>query len=393
MIKKIVENVYDVGAIDWDRTLFDEIIPLNQGTSYNAYLIIGSEKTALIDTVDPPKFEELWNNLKQLNVKKIDYIISNHAEQDHSGSLPMMLEKFPEAKVVTNLLCKNIEKDLLGIPDERFIVVKDDETLSLGNKTLQFILTPWVHWPETMVTYLVEDKILFSCDFFGSHVATSDTFNNNPRKTYLEAKRYFAEIMMPFSSFVKKNIEKISKKDIVMIAPSHGVVYDDPDFIINAYKEWIDPKPKNRVLVAYVSMHGSTKKMVDYFADSLSNLGLSVQLRNLVTTDLGELAIDLVDVATIVLATPTMLNGPHPSALYAAYLVNALKPKAKFLGLIGSYSWGGRTKDVIVNTLSGSKAEILPPVLVKGYPKDDDFKSLDELASTIKEKHNMIFTE
>ena len=387
MIKKLTEDVYNVGAIDWDRTLFDEIVPTPQGTSYNAYIVFGKEKTALIDTVEPYKFDELKRNLEELNVKKIDYIISNHAEQDHSGSIPMLLEMFPEAVVITNEKCKGFEMDLLHIPEEKFQVIKEGDTIDLGGKTLEFIFTPWVHWPETMSTYLVEDKILFSCDFFGSHVATSYTFARYYDKVYHEAKRYYAEIMMPFRNFIEKNIKKVEAKEISIIAPSHGPAFDNPEYIINAYKEWIDPTPQNMVLIAFVSMHESTKKMVEYLADALIRKGVDVKIRNLTTGDVGEIAMDLVDVATIIVATPMVLAGAHPNAVYGAYLVNALRPKAKFAGIIGSFSWGGKAVDVIKANLSNLKVDLLEPVFIKGEAKDKDLAKLDELAETIYQKH------
>ncbi len=390
MIKKLTEGVYNVGAIDWDRTLFDEIVPTPQGTSYNAYIVMGREKTALIDTVEPYKFEELKKNLEDLGVKRIDYLISNHAEQDHSGSIPLIMEMFPEAKLITNEKCKNFEMDLLHIPEEKFNIIKEGDTIELGGKTLEFIMTPWVHWPETMSTYLQEDKILFSCDFFGSHVATSYTFARYYDKVYHEAKRYFAEIMMPFRTFIEKNIKKLKEKEIKMIAPSHGPVFDDPEFIIKAYEEWIDPTPQNMVLIAFVSMHESTRKMVEYLSDALVSKGVEVKIRNLVSSDVGEVAMDLVDVATIIIATPMVLAGAHPNAVYGAYLVNALRPKAKFAGIIGSYGWGGRAADIIKNNLSNLKAELLEPVFIKGLPKDEDYKKLDEFANLIYEKHKSI---
>lgn len=197
-IKKLKEDIYFVGALDRDRRLFDELIPLPDGTSYNAYLIKGSEKTALIDSVDPPMYSTLTDNLEELNTEKIDYIISHHAEQDHSGSLPKLIKKYPESKIITNQKCKSMIMDLLPVPDKKFMVVGDDDAVSLGNKTLQFILTPWVHWPETMSTYLKEEKILFSCDFFGSHYAADELFVKDVKEIYNAAKRYYAEIMMPF---------------------------------------------------------------------------------------------------------------------------------------------------------------------------------------------------
>ncbi|WP_035588977.1 FprA family A-type flavoprotein [Hippea jasoniae] len=390
MIKKLTEGVYNVGAIDWDRALFDEIVQTPQGTSYNAYLVVGSEKTALIDTVEPFKWEELESNLKQLNVKKIDYLISNHAEQDHSGCIPKILEMFPEVKLITNKKCMQFEMDLLHIPEDRFTIIDEGDTISLGDKTIEFIMTPWVHWPETMSSYLIEDKILFSCDFFGSHVATSYTFAKYYDKVYHEAKRYYAEIMMPFRNFIEKNIKKVEQKDIKIIAPSHGPAFDNPEYIINAYKEWIDPTPANMALILFVSMHESTRKMVEYLADALESKGVDVKMRNLTTADIGEVAMDLVDVATIVLASPIVLAGAHPNAVYGAYLANALRPKARFGAIIGSYGWGGKAADVLKANLSNLKLELYEPVYIKGLPKADDYSKLDELAEWIETKHKEI---
>ncbi len=387
MIRKIVENVYNVGAVDWERTLFDEIVDLPQGTSYNAYLIIGKEKIALIDTVEPEKYEQLEKNLEKLSVERIDYIISNHAEQDHSGSIPMLLEKYPEAKVVTNAKCKEFEKDLLHLKDEDFVVIKEGDTLELGGKTLEFIMTPWVHWPETMSTFLIEDKIAFTCDFFGSHAATTHTFAEQYDRIYHEAKRYYAEIMMPFRQIIVRNLKKIEEKNPRIIAPSHGPAYSNPQFIMDAYRDWISPETKNEVLIAYVSMHGSTKKMVDYLVDSLADRGMEVKVRDLIHSNLGEIAIDLVDVTTVVIATPTMLAGPHPAAVYMAYLLNALKPKVKLIGIMGSYGWGGRTADILKSNLGALRVDILEPLLIKGLPRDEDYGKIDEFAKKIEEKH------
>jgi flavorubredoxin len=380
-------GIYSVGAIDWDRRLFDELIPLPEGTSYNAYLIKGSEKTALLDTVDPTKGNELLDNLEKLRVQRIDYLVAHHGEQDHSGTITTVLKKYPEAKVVTNPKCKAMLTDLLHIPEEKFITVEDRQTLSLGDKTLEFVYTPWVHWPETFSTYLREDKILFSCDFFGSHLATSDLFVTDEALVYRSAKRYFAEIMMPFRAPIRNNLEKIADLEIKIIAPSHGPVYDEPEFILDAYRDWVSDAVKNEVVIPYVSMHGSTKKIVDYLVDVLMERGITVKPFNLTVTDIGELAMSLVDTATIVIASPTVLAGPHPSAVYAAYLTNVLRPKLKFAAVIGSYGWGGKMIEQIKGILTNLKAEMLEPVLVKGHPKEEDFKSLDRLADEILKRH------
>ncbi len=386
--RKIREQVYYVGAPDWNRTLFDALIPLPDGTSYNAYLVMGGEKTALIDTVDPTKKDILFSYLS--DVSKIDYVISHHAEQDHSGSIPFVLEKYPSAKVVTNPKGKELLKSHLHVPDDRFITVNDGEELSLGNRTLKFIYTPWVHWPETMVSYLVEDRILFTCDLFGSHYATSSLYVENERIVYEAAKRYYAEIMMPFRSIIQKNLEKIKDLHIELIAPSHGPIYNTPNFIIDAYRDWIGDDPKNIVILPYVSMHDSTKIMVDYLADKLIEKGIMVEIFDLSIADIGKIAMALVDAATIIIGTPTVLAGPHPKALYVTYLANVLKPKAKFVSIIGSYGWGGRTLEILKSNLANLNVEILNPVLVKGLPEKEDFKLLDELADAVYLKHKEI---
>ncbi|MCD6445939.1 FprA family A-type flavoprotein [Candidatus Bathyarchaeota archaeon] len=391
--RKLKSNVYWVGAVDWDRRLFDELIPLPDGTSYNAYLVKGSEKTALIDTVDPTMANVLITNLQLLNIEKIDYIIVNHAEQDHSGTLPQILKLYPNAKAVATPKCKNLLMELLLIPEDKIVTVKDGETLSLGDKTLEFIYAPWVHWPETMLTYLREEKILFTCDLFGSHFATSNLYVKDDATLYEAAKRYYAEIMMPFRTVIQKNLEKIKGLNIEIIAPSHGPIYDKPEFILKAYREWVYAPPKNIVVLPYVSMHGSTKKMVEYFVAALVERGVTVKQFNLAKTDIGKLAMALVDAATIVIGSPTVLVGPHPKVVYAVYLANVLRPKLKFASIIGSYGWGGRMMEQIKGLLSNLKVELLEPVIVKGFPKKEDFKALDRLADEILSKHRNIICE
>lgn len=383
--RKIKDRIYWLGSVDWDNRLFDSLIPLPDGTSYNAYLIEGSEKTVLLDSVDPPMADEF---LKQLEaVPKIDYIVSHHAEQDHSGAVPLVLNKFPDAKLISTPKAKGMLADLLTIPEESFITVNDGETLSLGDKTLEFIHTPWVHWPETMSTYLKEDKILFSCDFFGSHISTTDLFVTDNGRVYEAAKRYYAEIMMPFRQIVGKNLDKLANFDIEIIAPSHGQIYPHPSFIIDAYRDWIAGSARNTVVLPYVTMHKSTKIMVDYFVSALVEKGVGVEQFNLAVTDIGKLAMALVDAATIVIGTPTVLAGPHPYAAYCAFLANALRPKAKFLSIIGSYGWGGNTVETLAGMIPNLKVEVLEPVLCKGVPTINDYQALENLAVSIAKKH------
>jgi flavorubredoxin len=384
---KLAEGIYSVGAIDWDRRLFDALIPLPDGTSYNSYLIKGSEKTALIDTVDPTMSGVLLHHLSQHDITRIDYVIANHAEQDHSGTLPLVLEKYPEAKVVCTPRCKDFLIDLLIIPEGKFITVNDKDTISLGNRNLEFIHAPWVHWPETMLTYLKEDKILFPCDLFGSHLATNEPYVTDEGQVYEAAKRYYAEIMMPFRANIQKHLERLKGYAINIIAPSHGPMYNKPEFILKAYHSWVFDEPRNTVIVPYVSMHGSTRNMVIHFVNALTQRGVTVKQFDLMVTDLGKLAMSLVDAATIIIGTPTVLAGPHPNAVYAAFLANALRPKLRFASIIGSYGLGGKTVEQIQAMLPNLKVEILEPVICKGYPREADLKALEKLADTIAQKH------
>lgn len=392
-IRYVKSDVIAVGAIDWDRRLFDKLIPLPQGTSYNSFIIQGSEKTALIDTAYPAKAQELIVNLKNLNIKTLDYIISNHGEPDHSGTIPHLLEIYPEAKVVTNSKCKEILISSLQISEDKFITIKEADTLSLGNKTLSFIIAPWVHWPDTMFTHLIEDKILFTCDFMGSHLATSDLFVKSECEVYEPAKRYFAEIMLPFRPHFKKHLDRVSTLDLDVIAPSHGPIYDKNSikFIIDAHKDWISDEVKNEVIIPYVSMYENTEKMVKYLTDALIAKNIKVTPFNLTETDLGELAVSLVDATTIVIGTSMVLSGPHPHAAYAAYIVNALRPKAKFMSAIGSYGWatalGEKMGEQLKAMMPNLQAEIINPVFVKGLPNEETYKKLDILAEEIYNKH------
>ena len=389
-MRKISENIFWCGCIDWDRRMFDSLIPLPDGTSYNAYFVAGSEKNALIDTVDSDHIEKLEKYLS--SVEKIDYIISNHSEQDHSGAIPFVLNKYKEAKLICTPKAKNILSEHLLFDQSRLLCVNDGENISLGNKTLEFIQTPWTNWPETMVTYLCEDKVLFSCDLFGSHLATTDIFADDQMRVYEAAKRYYAEIMMPFRNHISKYLEKLSLYQINMIAPSHGPIYPNPDFIMNAYKDWVLGNPKNMVTIFYISMHGSTKMMVDYLIDELMKRNISVQRFDLAYSDIGKIAISLVDAGTIILGTPTVIGGAHPHIVSATYLANILNPKAKFVSIIGSLGWGGRVVEQLSKLVPNLKAEFIEPIICKGIPKENDLKLLEKMAETICEKHKTFVT-
>jgi flavorubredoxin len=385
-ISKIVEGVYWVGARDWNRRMFDALIPLPNGTTYNAYLIIGSNKKALIDTVNPGFEKELEDKVAQVvNPTDIDYVIMNHAEPDHAGSIPYIMALNTKAKLVTTAKGAKMAQIFYKVPEERIIAVRDGETLDLGGKTLQFIEAPMLHWPETMFTYLKENKILFPCDFFGSHAAKG-LYDDEIEELLVFAQRYYGEIMMPFRVMGQKALEKIKDLPIDVIAPSHGPIHRNPARILNVYRNWSNGETKQKAIVVYVSMWGSTEKMIKPIVDTLTSEGIEVALYNLTVSDIGDVAKDLVDSRVIVLGAPTVLGGAHPLAVYAAYLVKALKPPAKFGAVLSSYGWGGGAIKNIQEVLGPSKLEIVGALEINGPPSEEDIKQIVDLGKTIANK-------
>jgi len=280
--------------------------------------------------------------------------------------------------------------DHLGVAEDRITVVENGETLSLGDRTFEFIHAPWVHWPETMLTYLREDKVLFTCDLFGSHLATTDLYASDRERVHEAAKRYYAEIMMPFRTIIEKHLKMLQPYEIATIAPSHGPVYDDPSFILDEYRHWVLDPPRNLVVLPYTSMHGSTRVMVEHLIAALVKRDVHVEPFNMTVTDLGRLAINLVDAATIVFGTPTVLAGAHPNVITAAYLTNALRPKLKTAGIIGSYGWGGKAPEQLKGLMGSLKVEWLDPVMCRGLPTKEDLDALDRLADAIAERHEAL---
>ncbi|MCM8777071.1 MAG: FprA family A-type flavoprotein [Candidatus Omnitrophica bacterium] len=385
IVDEIKKDIYGIIMDDWDRRLFDGLIPLPDGTTYNAYLI-KDKKNVLIDTSDPRKIEKFMSIIKEISNGKIDYVVSNHSEQDHSGGLPAVLSVFPDAKVITSEKGAALLNKLLLIPSEKFLKVQNGEEIDIGDRRLKFFNTPWVHWPETIITYSIKDRALFPCDLFGSHLATSNFYASSNDRVYEAAKRYYAEIMMPFRGHIKKHLDLIEGLKPEIIAPSHGPVHNNPEFIMNAYKDWVSDNVKNEVVIPYVSMHGSVEKMVDYFVDELIKRDIEVKPFNLTVTDTGGLAMSLVDAATVVLGTPAVLGGPHPLVVYAAYLFKVLRPKTKFASVIGSFGWGSNMLKIITDILP-QDIEIIEPVMVNGYPRKDDIDALKTLADNILKKH------
>jgi len=384
--KEIKPGIYWVGAKDWNRRIFDALIPLPQGTSYNAYLVKGREKTALIDTVNPEFKEELAKKIGQvIDLTDLDYLVMNHAEPDHAGTIPFVLQVSKGATFIATEKGAKMAQRFYNVPEERIKIVKDGDIIELGGKTLKFIEAPWLHWPETMFSYLVEERILFSCDFFGAHTAFG-LYDEDVEEIIPFARRYFGEIMMPFKSMGKKALEKIKELEIEIIAPSHGPIYKNPARILGVYRKWTAGETKEKAIIVYVSMWNSTEAMIKTMLETLLSEGVEVSLYNLSNADIGEIAKDLVDSRAIVLGTPTVLGGMHPLALYGTYLVKALSPPLKYGAILSSYGWGGGAVRQALKILGPTKIEVVGTLEVNGPPSAEDHQKIIEIGRQLSRR-------
>ncbi len=385
-IVELSKNVYWVGIRDWNRRLFDALIPLPKGTTYNSYLVLGDSKKALIDTVNPG-FEKEWEEKIRRLVEPadVDYVVMNHAEPDHSGSIPFIMSLNHKATLVTSVRGAEMAQVFYDVPNDRIKPMHDGETIDLGGKTLRFIEAPMLHWPETMFTYLPEDKILFPCDFFGLHVAEG-VYDDEVEDLLIFAQRYFGEIMMPFRFNGQRAMEKIKDLDIRVIAPSHGPIHDKPDTILNAYRKWVNGETRQKAVIVYVTMWNSTEKMIRVISETLASEGIEVMRHNLANADIADVARDLVDARAIVLGVPTVLGGAHPLGVHATNLVKVLKPPAKYVVVLSSYGWGAGAIKNIQEVLGPTKMEIIGAMEVKGPPSERDATKIVEIGKALAGK-------
>lgn len=392
-LEKIIDRVYSVGAQHPDRELFDAFMPLHYGTTYNSYYIQGSAATALIDPVDPEKLSQLLHALNELKVEKVDYIINLHTEQDHSGGTVYLLDRWPDAKLVGSVKVAELAASHLHIDPSSYQIVKDGDELSLGDKTLVFKTVPFAHWPDNTTAYLKEDRILFSSDLFGNHLACGTLFNQDLERQKEAARAYYAEIMMPFRTQCKKYAEYFRALDPVMIAPAHGPLWQNPADILDLYDQWAGDYYDRQVVIGYVSMHESTWEMVQRLVLRLNQMGIPYSLHNLgahrdsMSVEVGMMAAELVTAPIFVLASPTVLTNPHPAAMYASVVVDILKPKVKYFGFMGSYGWATKApKTIEAVTPNLTKVERLEPLMVKGSPTVEDYAQIDAYAELLAAK-------
>ncbi len=385
-VPEISEGVHWVGARDWNRRIFDALIPLPHGTTYNAYLVEGNDKTALIDTVNPGFEEELEAKVNQVtDLAELNYLVMNHAEPDHAGAIPYVMELARDAQLITTEKGATMAQLYYNVPEKRTTTVQDWDVIDLGGRTLKFVEAPWLHWPETMFTYLVENKTLFPCDFMGFHSAYG-VYDDQVDDLMSSAQSYFGEIMMPFSKMGSRALKKIEDLEIDMIAPSHGPIHRNPEKILEAYRRWTAGETEEKVIVVYVTMWNSTEAMIEAMVETLLAEGLAVTLHNLVTADLGDIVRDLVDSRAIVLGAPTVLGGMHPLAIYAAHLVKALRPPLKYGAVLSSYGWGGGAVKQAAEILGPTKIEVVGTVEVNGPPSSDTYGRVEDLAEQLAAK-------
>jgi flavorubredoxin len=388
---QLAEGVYWVGAIDWNIRNFHGY-STHVGTTYNAYLIVG-HKIALIDTVKLPFLSQLLSRVNQIvPFADIDYVISNHVEMDHSGSLPQVMREAKRAKLIT------LEKFGEGGLKKHFycdwptIPVKEGSELDLGKRKLTFIPTPMLHWPDSMCTYLIDDKILFSMDAFGQHLATSKRFDDEVGLDAImpQAAKYYANILMPFGDLIVKAVEKLSSVDIHMIAPSHGVIWRSHlNDIVSAYASWGKGDSIPKALVIYDTMWGSTEKMALALSEGIASEGVEVKVYNLTDSDKSDIIKEVLDARVILVGSPTLNNGIFPSVAEFLCYLKGLKPRNKLGAAFGSYGWSGGAVKAIQQGLEQTGTDVVESDLtIKFVPDQQELCKCTEFGVTMAKKVN-----
>ncbi len=356
MIEQIAENVYWVGVVDWDlRSFHGHELSTHRGTTYNAYLIL-DEKTVLIDTVWAPFKEELLAGISQIiDPSAIDIVVANHAETDHAGALPEVLRHAPEATVICS---KMGEKNIRGHfhLDWNFKTVTAGDTLGIGRETLHFIPAPMLHWPDSMFTYLSEEKILMPNDAFGQHYASAFRFNDMVDQTelYQEALKYYVNILTPFSRQVTKKIDELLALELPvdMIAPSHGVIWrEEPLQIVEKYRQWAAQQPERRAVLLYDSMWQATRRMAEAIGDGLAEVGMPFKLIDLAVTDHNDALVEVFKSAIVCMGSPTFNADVLPTVSAMLTAVKGLKFKNKKGLAFGSFGWSGESVELMEQRL------------------------------------------
>jgi len=389
---KVLENIYWVGAVDWNLRHFHGFTySTHRGTTYNAYLII-DKKVALVDTVQHSFAGEMMARIREIiDPSKIDYIIANHVESDHSGSIAEILKHAPNATVVGTANCqKGLEKHYFG--NWKFQVVKTGDTLSLGDRTLSFLEATMLHWPDSMFTYIEKDALLLPNDGFGQHLATSKRFDDEVDQNILmwEAAKYYANILWPFSALVTRKIEEVQKLGlkIDMIAPSHGVIWrKDPMKIVKAYLRWASGEAKKKVLIVYDTMWESTEKMAKTMLEGISSEGVEATLYRLPFSDEGDIIGELLETKGLLVGSATINNGILPTVAPFLREIEGLRPRNKLAAAFGSFGWGGGATATIEKSLKSAGMELaVPALMVKWVPDKTELQKCYEYGREFAKK-------
>ncbi len=390
-ITNFAPGVHYVGVNDRTTELFEELWMIPLGVTYNSYLIVGNEKTALIDTVAEGFYLELEANIKAvLGDRRLDYIVVNHMEQDHSGSIELLKKEYPEVTIVGNAKTADMLNGFYGI-NQGVHIVKDGDSLDLGGKTLTFYMTPMLHWPETMMTYLTQDGVLFSGDAFGCFGALAGAVVDsdlNPGMYWMEMYRYYAAIVAKYGISVKNAMKKLAALDLQYIASTHGPVWhDNLQRVVGIYADLAEWKAEKGVVVAYASMHGNTAKAAELVARRLAEKGVkNVVLQNLSNNDISYVLMNMARYNGIIIGGTTYNAEINPRV---ALLLRALKgsnAQNRIVGCFGCYSWAPGVTKKMMAALDGLKVTTLEPVEFKQSVGADDLSSLNALADAMASK-------
>jgi flavorubredoxin len=378
---KLRENIWWVGGIDWDLRDFHGYVT-QRGSSYNAYLII-DEKITLIDNVKYYLYDEMIKRISHIiDPKKIDIIVQNHVEMDHSGGMPHLMDLIPNVTIYTNAMAiKGLKMHYKK--DWNFQEVKTGDVINIGKHNLTFLTTPMVHWPDNMVTYCPEEKILFSNDAFGQHIASSERLEvDYPLNIVMEeARKYYANIVMPYGKQVQKVLEAAAPLDINMICPSHGLVWTEhiPQ-ILASYKNWAyNVAEPDKALIIYDSMWKSTQKMAYAIADAFENLGIHIWMYNLQENHISDIMTQVINAKYICVGSPTLNSSILPTVAAFLYYLKGLSPKDRIALAFGSYGWGGQSVDIVHNLLGNEKEcgfTMLDPIKVQYIPDEETLKNI-----------------
>ncbi len=386
----LAENINWVGVVDWNIRDFHGYTT-RRGSTYNAYLI-KDEKTALVDTVKQAFSSELMQKVSELvDPEKIDYIIINHVEMDHSSSLPIVAKYAKNATIIASQKGKDAIIEHYG-PDFNIQTVKSGDELKLGKRTLKFLEAPMLHWPDSMFTYIVEDKILMPNDAFGQHLATPQRFDDEVDEHVLmeEAKTYYANILMLLGGMITRKIQEVVQLGIPidMIAPSHGIIWrSNPSKIINAYLEWSSGKSQNKVVIVFDTMWGSTDKMARAIAEGVTSQGVDVKMLKLRSSDSTEAMTEILDAKAVVVGSPTLNNQMFPTIGQFLTYATGLRPKDKLWAFFGSYGWGGGAVRNMTETVKKVGFQTLEPgIEIKYIPDQEDLKKCFEFGQQVAAK-------